>query len=176
MKKNDYLHFSSEDEDNESVESYVSSIKEENRESLQSLIRFFYYLVHIVPPDKYQNNDIYNYSVVINKLGTLDANHKVIWYWEHKEAFQYSEENIQSIIESIEAHTFEIYNRKLIEIKEKDNYDTQELLNEFYIYFKHQQVTQEQKDNIYCYCVNTKNLNKYKDKVYTNYILELFHK
>ena len=35
MKKNDYLHFSSEDEDNESVESYVSSIKEENRESLQ---------------------------------------------------------------------------------------------------------------------------------------------
>ena len=51
MKKNDYLHFSSEDEDNESVESYVSSIKEENRESLQSLIRFFYYLVLVFLQD-----------------------------------------------------------------------------------------------------------------------------
>ena len=176
MKKNNYLHFSSEDEDNGSVESYASSIKEDNIDTLYLLIRFFYYLIHIVPPDQHHGNDIDNYITVLNKVSKLDDNNKVIWFWENKELFQYSEENIQLIYELIEKYTFDIYNRKTIEIEEKDYYDTQEILNEFYILFKYKKITQYQKDNVYLCCLNSKNSDNYKDKVYTNYILELFYK
>ena len=68
MKKNNYIHFSSEDEDNGSVESYTSSIKEDNIDTLYLLIRFFYYLIHIVPPDQDHGNDIDNYITVLNKV------------------------------------------------------------------------------------------------------------
>lgn len=175
MKKNDYLHFSSEDEDNESVETYVSSIKEDNQDTMISSIRFYFYLLHIIPPDEYHNKNIDDYLIVLFKLSRV-KNNKIIWYWEDSSLFNYSDKDIECIIELIENKTFYIYNRKNIKIYEKSEYDTQDFLNCFYVHFMNKSITQEYRNNIYKDCVNISTDDKYKDKVYTNYILELYRK
>ena len=180
MKKKDYLHFSSEDEDNGSDKSYVSSDKDEMESfySLKTLLRFFYYLIHIVPSEEYSqhNEDVYKYINVLSMIGKLNDDDKVIWYWDNNAIFQYSEEDIQYILELIEKQTFEIYNRKTINVYEKDKYDTQERLEEFYILFINKKLKKEHYENLYFDCVNTNKSEKYIDKIYSNCILELFNK
>jgi hypothetical protein len=109
-------------------------------------------------------------------IGKLNDDDKVIWYWDNNAIFQYSEEDIQHILKLIEKQTFEIYNRKTINVYEKDKYDTQERLEEFYILFINKKLKKEHYENLYFDCVNINQSEKYIDKIYSNCILELFNK
>ena len=175
-----YVHFSSEDEEDECNNTlyYISSEEEEEnilphmikKDYMINTLNILFYLTHILEPTINHKQDINQYVVLLNIL-CKKVDSKIFWYWDNPKIFNYNDVWLISTIEKFVNYIESIKKiNKLDNIHVKKEYDTKDIVNEFYLDFMNKTPINSKENIVECF--KSSNSLKYKDKICTNYVFD----
>lgn len=169
----EHVHFSSEDEgiDDESIESYVSSEEEENVPLLSRLKNCIHELFYLTHMKNINDHDTYikHYVALLNLVSTIH-NNRVIYIWNNRNLFHKNDLFYEILKEKIKFHISKLKTNDSYSCK--DSFDTEDIINEFYIKINHLQCENIKNiEELKC-CLNTSNEDKFEDKIHNNCIFK----